>query len=105
MVNIHLLYYQLSQAALPVECVDINGRIDYSRALTPEEEATAAAVIAAHDPNGLLPEEIDRRDYAQQRAAALTELDAIIDGTSGLTAAQKTVFFARVLRGLIKITT
>jgi len=97
---------------LPVESVDINGRIDYSRALTPAEQTTAAAVVAAHDPNGLLPEEIDRRDYAQARQAALTLLTSGIDAWATMTAAQKQAWLGanmdgvlRILRALIKITT
>lgn len=112
MVNYRLLYYQLSQAALPVECVDINGRIDYTRALTPAEEATAAQVIAAHDPNGLLPEEQDAQDYRNARQAAIILLDSGIAGWDALTANQKQAWLGtnfkdimRIVRALIKITT
>lgn len=100
-----LLHHELAIAGLPVIGVSSDGRIDYTRALTSAEKATEATVIAAHDPKGLLPEEQDKRDYDQQRTTALTELGAIIDVTSTLTAAQKTVLFARILRALIKITT
>jgi len=112
MVNYRLLYYQLSQAGLPVEGVAESGRIDYTRALTPAEEATAAAVIAAHDPNGLLPEEIDRRDYSQARQAALALLDSGIAGWDAMTANQKNAWIGanfkdvmRIIRAMIKITT
>lgn len=44
------LYEELQDAGLPVESVNSNGQVTYSRALTPAEEATAAAVIAAHNP-------------------------------------------------------
>ena len=112
MVNFRLLSYQLSQAGLPVECVDINGRIDYTRELTLSEQNTAAAIIAAHDPAGLLPEEENTRDYKAARTAALTLLDGGITSWATMTAAQKNAWIGanfdsimRILRALIKITT
>ena len=111
-VNFHLLSYELKQAGLPVECVDMNGRIDYSRELTAQEQATAAAVIAAHDPNGLLPEEQDARDYREARQAALQLLTNGIDAWAGMTATQKNAWVGanmdavlRIIRALIRITT
>lgn len=59
MVNIELLHYELEQAGLPVSSVNSDERIDYSRELTAGEQTTADAVIAAHDPDGLLPQEED----------------------------------------------
>jgi len=112
MINVKLLDYQLKQASLPVVSVSSDGRIDYSRALTPAEQTTAAAIIAAHDPNGLLPEEIEQRDYKQARQAALTLLTSGIDGWATMTAAQKQAWLGanmdavlRILRALIRITT
>ena len=111
-MNIRLLHYQLAQAGLPVEGVSSDGRIDYTRTLTPTEETTAAAIIAAHDPNGLLPEEENTRDYKAARAAALTLLDSGITSWATMTAAQKQAWIGanmdgimRILRALIKITT
>ena len=57
MIKIFLLHFELEQAGLPVCSVHVDGVIDYTRELTAEEQATADAVIAAHDPNGLLPED------------------------------------------------
>jgi hypothetical protein len=62
MIRIDLLHYELEQAELPVVGVSSDGRIDYSRELTEVEQQTAAAIIAAHDPTGLLPEEQAERD-------------------------------------------
>lgn len=112
MIKPNLLHYQLLQAALPVEGVSSDGRIDYSRALTPAEQTTAAAVIAAHDPAGLLPEEQDAQDYKAARAAALTLLTSGIAGWDTMTANQKNAWVGanfgdvlRILRALIRITT
>lgn len=112
MINIHLLKYQLSQASLPVECVDINGRIDYSRTLTPAEQAHAAQVIAAHDPNGLLPEEQNERNYQSIRQAYLNFLDDGIVTYPTMTNAQKQAYviahfdeLMKGIRALIKKTT
>ena len=70
-MNIQLLHYELYQAGLPVVSVrDGDPIADYSRELTAEEQATASAVIAAHDPNGLLPDEI-LRIYANQQKEEL----------------------------------
>jgi len=112
MINIQLLHYQLEHAGLPVEGVSSDGRIDYTRAITPAEQTTAAGIIAAHDPNGLLPEEQDTKDYKAARAAALTLLTSGIDGWATMTAAQKQAWLGenmdavlRIPRALIKITT
>lgn len=112
MINVKLLDYQLKQAGLPIIGVSSDGRIDYTRALTPAEETTAAAIIAAHDPNGLLPEEQDAKDYREARQAALTLLTSGIDGWAAMTAAQKQTWIGtnfdaimRILRAIIRITT
>ena len=62
MININLLYYELEQAGLPVECVSEDGRIDYTRALTAGEQITADAIVAAHDPNGDLPRNLNKKE-------------------------------------------
>ena len=112
MVNSRLLHHQLEQAGLPVIGVSSDGRIDYSRELTAQEQATAAAVIAAHDPNGLLPEEQNARDYREARQAALQLLTNGIDAWAGMTATQKNAWVGatmdavlRIIRALIRITT
>ena len=112
MINVKLLHHELAQAGLPIEGVSSNGRIDYTRALTPTEQTTAAAIIAAHDPAGLLPEEENTRDYKAARAAALTLLDSGITSWATMTAAQKQAWIGtnmdavlRILRALIKIMT
>lgn len=61
-VNFELLYYELEQGGLPVEAVDINGKIDYTRELTAQEQTAADSIIAAHDPDGKLPSEVNRED-------------------------------------------
>jgi len=112
MVNYRLLYYELNQAGLPVEGVAADGRIDYTRQLTAQEQTTAAAVIAAHDPNGLLPEEQNTKDYREARQAALQLLTSGIDAWAGMTATQKNAWVGanmdavlRIIRALIRITT
>jgi hypothetical protein len=57
MINVALLDYELRQAGLPVVGVSADGHMDYDRELTAAEQATAAAVIAAHNPAGKLPQE------------------------------------------------
>lgn len=59
MINYKLLHYELEQAGLPVVGVASTGSIDYSRELTAGEQSTADAVVAAHNPDGLLPWEED----------------------------------------------
>ena len=112
MINLQLLQYELLTAGLPVEGVSSNGRIDYGRELTAQEQATAAAVIAAHDPNGLLPEEQNVKDYREARQAALQLLTSGIDIWAGMTATQKNAWMGanmdavlRIIRALIRITT
>lgn len=112
MIKPLLLHYQLSQAGLPVISVSSEGRFDYSRALTPAEQATAAQVIAAHDPNGLLPEEQNELDYRNARQAALSLLNSGIASWDNMTNNQKNTWMQtnmvdvlRILRALIRITT
>jgi len=62
MINIQLLHYELEQAGLPVEGVSSDGRIDYSRELIAQEQITADAVVAAHDPEGDLPKNLNKKD-------------------------------------------
>ena len=112
MVRSELLHYELTIAGLPVSSVDMNGVIFYERELTAEEETTAAAVIAAHDPNGLLPWEIDQKDYSEKRRQAIDLLTTAIQGWDSYTGAQKQTWLGDhmdevfiILRALIKITT
>ena len=98
MVNIQLLHYELSKAGLPVISVSADGRIDYSRELTAEEQATANGIIAAHNPNGKLPWDADADDIrARFLASAISKktpaeiytlIQGRIDGWSNLTAAK-----------------
>lgn len=62
MIKVALLHEQLQQAGIPVQTVLGDGRIFYTRVLTPEEEALIAQVIAAHDPTILMPYEQDELD-------------------------------------------
>ena len=61
-VNIRLLHYELEQAGLSVIGVSEDGRIDYSRELIAQEQITADAVVAAHDPEGDLPKNLNKKD-------------------------------------------
>lgn len=49
MIDVTALHTELEAAGLPVMGVSGDGRIDYSRELTPAEQTTAQAIIAAHD--------------------------------------------------------
>ena len=62
MINIELLHFELNQAGLPVIGVASTGRIDYSRELTAGEQTTADAVVAAHDPDGDLPWNLNKKE-------------------------------------------
>jgi hypothetical protein len=68
MVNIQKLHRELAAAGLPVISVRIDGVIDYLTALSETERATAAAIIAAHDPTDYVAE---RQAGAQSAAAAI----------------------------------
>ncbi len=70
-MNVGLLTDELLEAGLPIVSANSDGRIDYSRDLTPEEQATADAVIAAHDPDKRGRDETTARTQAQAAAANL----------------------------------
>ena len=76
MFNVSLLTDELIAVGLPVVGVSSDGRIDYSRDLTPAEQTTAQAIIAAHDPAKRERDERTARDVAKAAAADLrTYLD------------------------------
>ena len=50
MLDVTGLHAELEAAGLPVVGVSSDGRVDYARPLTPAEQTTAQAIIAAHDP-------------------------------------------------------
>ena len=101
MINYKLLHYELEQAELPVVSVSEDGRIDYSRKLTAQEQSTADAVVAAHDPNGLLPREEDEitakeakqsfRNMPQWATLTPQEADQYIDDNVNDLASAKVV--------------
>lgn len=68
-INIRLLHYELGQAGLPVVGVSEDGRIDYSRELIAQEQTTADTIVAAHDPDGLLPREEDDVTASEARTS------------------------------------
>ncbi len=112
MINVELLYYELEQAGLPISSANSEGRIDYTRELTAEEQAAADAVVAAHDPDGLLPHEEDEVIAKEARQnfrnmpqwATLTAQEAenyIIDNVNDLASARVVLrFMARMLMHL-----
>ena len=71
MIDSTALYEDLQTAGLPVVSVNSDGRIDYSRALTPAEQTTAQAIISAHDPTKRDRDETTARDQAKAAAANL----------------------------------
>jgi len=68
-MRLDLLTWELQQAGLPVEGVAGDGRIDYSRALAPQEQILALSVVAAHNPLGLFPLEQDEIDASVARVS------------------------------------
>ena len=64
-----LLHHELENAGLPVVGVASTGRIDYSRDLSQDEFTLAAAIIAAHKADGLLPWEQAAADAAAAKNA------------------------------------
>lgn len=79
MINVSLLTDELLEAGLPLVSLNSDGRVDYSRALTPAEQTTAQAIIAAHDPTKRERDERTARDGAR---TALTTLRTYLDTTS-----------------------
>ena len=76
MIDVLALTEELLAANLPVLSVSSDGRVDYERDLTLEEQAAAQAVIAAHDPTKRERDERTARDVAKAAAADLrTYLD------------------------------
>lgn len=71
MIDVSGLHDELETAGLPVVGVSSDGRVDYSRDLTPAEQQTAAAVIAAHDPTKRTRDEATALDQAKTAAANL----------------------------------
>ena len=71
MTDIVGLNDELVSAGIPVVSVYSDGRIDYSRDLTPAEQTTAQAIIAAHDPTKRDREDTAARDQAKTAAANL----------------------------------
>ena len=99
MIYVGLLHYELEKAGLPIESVSADGRIDYSRELTAGEQSIAGAVVAAHDPDGLLPREEDEviakearqnfRNMPQWATLTAQEADQyIVDNVNDLASAK-----------------
>lgn len=95
------LYEELIAAGLPVVSVNSDGRIDYARDLTAAEQATAQAIIAAHDPTKRERNETTARDQAKTAAANLKAyLDRDSPTQAQTVAALKTVI--RVVLWLLR---
>lgn len=99
MIDVLGLHTELEAANLPVASVSSDGRIDYSRDLTPEEQATAAAVIAAYDSGKRERDERSSRDAARDAAISLR---LYLDGDSP-TAAQREAAFRLLIRVVLWI--
>jgi hypothetical protein len=73
-IRVDLLHYEFEQAGLPVSGVSSDGRFQWSRKLTAQEETLAESIVAAHDPKGLLPREANRKDaIARFKASAIAD--------------------------------
>lgn len=88
------LVTELTAAGLTVDGADATGRVQYARDLTPEEQATAAAVLAAHDPARRERDELTAR---QQAKAYRDGLQAYLDLASP-TGAQTVAALKAVIR-------
>lgn len=94
MIDAAGLHAELWAAGLPVVGVSNDGRIDYTRDLTPAEWTTAAAVVAAHDPDKRQRDETTARDQAK---AYRDGLQAYLDLASP-TGAQTVAALKAVIR-------
>lgn len=97
MIDVAGLHAELEAAGLPVVGVSSDGRIDYSRDLTPAEQATADAVVAAHDPAKRERDERTARDAAK---AAADNLRLYLDLTAP-TGAQTVAALKLAIRVLL----
>ena len=88
------LVSELTAAGLPVVGVSSDGRTDYSRDLTPAEQTTAQAVIAAHDPT---KRERDERTARETAKTYYTGLNAYLNLTNP-TQAQTVAALKAVIR-------
>ncbi len=97
MIDVSGLHTELEAADLPVVGVSSDGRIDYSRDLTPAEQQTAQAVIAAHDPT---KRERDERTARETAKTYYDGLNAYLDRASP-TNAQTVAALKAVIRILL----
>lgn len=97
MIDVTALTGELIEASLPVVGVSSDGRVDYSRDLTPVEQQTAAAVIAAHDP---AKRTRDERTALDQAKAYRDGLNAYLDLASP-TGAQTVAAVKAIIRVLL----
>lgn len=94
MFNVSLLTDELIAVGLPVVGVSSDGRIDYSRDLTADEQTTAQAIIAAHDPT---KRERDERTARETAKTYYTGLNAYLNLTNP-TQAQTVAALKAVIR-------
>ncbi len=94
MIDSTALYEDLQTAGLPVISANSDGRVDYSRALTPAEQTTAQAVVAAHDP---AKRERDERTARETAKTYYTGLNAYLNLTNP-TQAQTVAALKAVIR-------
>jgi hypothetical protein len=97
MIDVAGLHTELEATGLPVVGVSGDGRIDYSRALTPEEQATAQQVIAAHDPTKRERDERTARNQAKTYYNGLTAYLDLASPTSAQTVAALKAVIRRVM--------
>lgn len=97
MFNVSLLTDELLEAGLPLVSLNSDGRIDYSRDLTPAEQTTAQAIIAAHDPTKRERDERDERTARETAKTYYTGLNAYLNLTNP-TQAQTVAALKAVIR-------
>ena len=94
MLDVTGLHAELEAAGLPVVGVSSDGRVDYARPLTPAEQTTAQAIIAAHDP---AKRERDERTARETAKTYYTGLNAYLNLTNP-TQAQTVAALKAVIR-------
>ena len=97
MLDVTGLHAELEAAGLPVVGVSSDGRVDYARPLTPAEQTTAKAIIAAHDP---LKRERDERTARETARTYYTGLNAYLN-LNNPTQAQTVAALKAVIRVLL----
>lgn len=86
-VNVQKLMTELESAGIPVAGCASDGRIDFKAEATPVQRELASDILAAHDPNTLLPVEVARK--ADLTAVTSSNVDTLLTALEAGTATPK----------------